>query len=167
MTLAPEFSRTLPWAAVGQEGRRQAVEATPEECAALAVRFGIPAIESFRAELDLRLEGNDAIRAQGRLTARVVQSCVVTLEPVPQSVEEPVDLRFLGARQEPSDDPEGPDEIPTERNVLELGEALAEQLSLALDPYPRAPGATLPDEVAAAEEPARRNPFNVLKGGKA
>jgi len=169
MTVAPEFSRTLPWAAIGQEGRRQSLRASPEECAALAERFGIPAVEAFSAELELRLEGNNAIRVRGRLSARVVQSCVVTLEPVAQSVEEAVDLRFLAAGEEPGDDPEGPDEIPTERNVLELGEALAEQLSLALDPYPRAPGAALPAEVRKDEEegPPRRNPFAVLKGGKA
>ncbi|MXP65778.1 DUF177 domain-containing protein [Roseomonas sp. M0104] len=167
MTVAPEFSRTLPWAAVGQEGRRQSLRATPEECAALAARFGIPAIEAFTADLELRLEGDAAIRARGHLSARVVQSCVVTLEPVPQSVEDEVDLRFLAAGEEPGDDPEGPDEILAERDVLELGEALAEQLSLALDPYPRAVGAELPSEVREEVEPPRRNPFGVLKGGKA
>jgi len=168
MTVAPEFPRPLPWAAVGQDGRRQTLEATSEECAALAARFGIPAVESLRAELELQPESDNIIRARGHLSARVVQSCVVTLEPVPQNVEEEVDLRFLAEGQEPSDDPEGPDEIPTERDILELGEALAEQLSLALDPYPRAPGAALPEEVTATEEePARRNPFSVLKGGKA
>ncbi|MDJ0389449.1 YceD family protein [Roseomonas sp. E05] len=168
MTIAPEFSRTLPWAAVGQEGRRQSLQATPAECAALARRFGIPAIEAFSAELELRPEGDEAIRVRGHLSARVVQSCVVTLEPVAQSVEEAVDLRFLAAGEEPSEDPEGPDEIPAERDLLELGEALAEQLALALDPYPRAPGAELPLEVREEEEePLRRNPFSVLKGGKA
>jgi len=172
MTIAPEFSRTLPWAAVGKEGRRQKLEATAEECAALARRFGIPAIEAFSAELELRPEGSEAIRARGHLSARVVQSCVVTLEPVAQTVEEPVDLRFLAEGEEPGDDPEGPDEIPTERDLLELGEALAEQLSLALDPYPRAPGAELPAEILTEspeeeEEPVRRNPFSILKDRKA
>lgn len=166
-----EFSRTLPWVAVGPEGRRQSLRATEAECAALARRFGIPAVTAFGAELELRVEGGGAIRARGRLQASVVQSCVVTLEPVAQKVEDAVDLRFLPSGREPSDeDPNGPDEIPTERGVMELGEALAEQLSLALDPYPRAPGASLPamEEDAAAPEPGpeRPNPFAVLKGGK-
>lgn len=171
MTEALEFSRTLPWVAVSAEGRHQDLRATPEECAALARRFGIPAIESFSASLDLRQERGGTIRARGSLSAKVVQSCVVTLEPVAQQVEEAVDLRFLPDGREPADDPEGPDEIMAERNVLELGEALAEQLSLALDPYPRAPGAELPPmdsvEEGGDEKPARPNPFAVLKGGKA
>lgn len=166
-----EFSRTLPWVAVGPEGRRQTVRATEAECAALARRFGIPAVNALGAELELRVEGGGAIRARGRLRASVVQSCVVTLEPVTQALDEAVDLRFLPSGKEPSDeDPDGPDEIPTERGVMELGEALAEQLSLALDPYPRAPDATLPalDAVEEEDEPAakRPNPFAVLKGGK-
>lgn len=162
-----EFSRTLPWVAVGPEGRRQKLEANEQERAALAQRFGIPAIHAFTAELELREEKSGGIRVRGRLRAEVVQSCVVTLEPVTQRLDEPVDLRFLAPGADLSDDPDGPDEIETEeRGVMQLGEALAEQLSLALDPYPRAPGAALPEimEAAAPEEaPARPNPFAVLK----
>lgn len=165
-----EFSRRLPWAAVGPEGRHQELRATPAECEALAARFGIPAIRRFEAALDLRLEAGGLVRARGRLSAEVVQSCVVTLEPVTQTVEEEVDLRFLPEGREAADDPDGPDEIPGDRAGMELGEALAEQLSLGLDPYPRAPGAALPAEISEEEEravePERRNPFAVLKGGK-
>lgn len=170
MSEALEFSRTLPWVAVGPEGRRQRVEANEQERAALARRFGIPAIHAFSAELELREEKSGGIRARGRLRAEVVQSCVVTLEPVTQSLDEPVDLRFLPPGADLSDDPDGPDEIETEeRGVMQLGEALAEQLSLALDPYPRAPGAelaaVLPEDQAEPEEaaPQRPNPFAVLK----
>ncbi|WP_419896614.1 YceD family protein [Roseomonas sp. USHLN139] len=168
-----EFSRTLPWGAIGPEGRRQAWTATPAECAALAKRFDIPAIHAFSVELQLEHERGGTIRCRGQLKAQVVQSCVVTLEPVEQAVEEAVDLRILPPGRDATDDPEGPDEIETERGSIELGEPLAEQLSLALDPYPRAPGAVLPEadlddeeDAAAAEAPARPNPFAVLKGGK-
>ncbi|MBI0432553.1 DUF177 domain-containing protein [Roseomonas sp. KE0001] len=163
-----EFPRSLPWAAVGPEGRHRRLEATPAECAALALRFGIPAIESLVAELDLSNEPGGTVRARGTLEARVVQTCVITLEPFGELVRDEVDLRFLPAGREPADDAEGPDEIPTEHGVMELGEALAEQLSLALDPYPRAPGASLPEVGEdVVEEPRRRNPFAVLKGSKA
>jgi len=168
MSTTLEFSRRLPWAAVGPEGRHQTLRATPAECEALAARFGIPAIHRFEVELDMKTEAGGVVRARGRLSAEVVQSCVVTLEPVTQTIEEAVDLRFLPEGREPADDPDGPDEIPSEREGMELGEALAEQLSLGLDPYPRAPGATLPLETEAEEEaePPPRNPFAVLKGGK-
>jgi uncharacterized metal-binding protein YceD (DUF177 family) len=178
---APEFSRTLSWGTVGKQEKREELKATSEECAALAARFGIPAIGSFSASLRLRQESGGAVRVRGRLTADVVQSCVVTLDPVGQHVDEPVDLRFLPEGAEMDDDPDGPDEIPTSNDLLELGEALAEQLSLALDPYPRVPGASLPEgftigednEAAPAPEadaaPARLNPFAglaALKGRK-
>ncbi|WP_159999117.1 DUF177 domain-containing protein [Roseomonas sp. 18066] len=167
-----EFSRTLPWGAIGPEGRRQAWTATAAECAALAQRFAIPAIHDFAVTLQLEHERGGTIRCRGRLVAHVVQICVVTLDPVEQVVDEAVDLRFLPPGREATDDPEGPDEIETERGSIELGEPLAEQFSLALDPYPRAPGAALPemdaeeDEAPEAEAPARPNPFAVLKGGR-
>jgi uncharacterized metal-binding protein YceD (DUF177 family) len=166
----PEFSRPLPFAAVPPEGRTRSLTATPEECAALARRFGILAVERLQGELVLRPEPGGTIRVRGSLEAAVVQNCVVTLEPVPQAVREEVDWRFLPSDREPADEADGPDEIPTENGVMELGEALAEQLSLALDPYPRAPGASLPPELTEApdaEQEVRRNPFAVLKGGKA
>jgi uncharacterized metal-binding protein YceD (DUF177 family) len=136
---------------VGPEGRRESLEAREAERAALAARFGIPAVESLRAELRLWPEADGAVRAEGSLAADVVQSCVVTLEPVPQRVEEAVSLRLLPAGTEPrDDDPDGPDDIPSENGVVDLGEAVAEQLALALDPYPRAPGAALPAEAGDA-----------------
>lgn len=150
---APEFSRLLPLGSVGQEGRQQVLEAAEGERAALAARFRIPAVESFRAELRLWPEADGSIRVDGRLAAEVVQTCVVTLEPVAQRVEEPVALRLLPSGVEPADDdPDQPDEIPSRNGAVDLGEALAEQLALALDPYPRAPGAVLPEEASDADE---------------
>jgi hypothetical protein len=73
------------------------------------------------------------------------QACVVTLDPVLQRIDEPVAWRLLPAGMEPSDGDDDPDDIETEASVADLGEALAQQLSLALDPYPRAPGAEVPE----------------------
>ena len=141
-----EFSRPLPLGLVGPEGRREVLEADEAERAALVRRFGIPAVESLRAELLLRPETDGAVRAEGRIDASVVQLCVVTLEPVAQRLEEAVDLRLLPPGREPQDEADEPDEIATEGGVADLGEAVAEQLALCLDPYPRAPGAILPTE---------------------
>lgn len=155
----PEFSRPLALGRVGPEGRREVVEADAAEREALARRFGIPSIGRFRAELTLRPEPDGAVRAEGRLEAEVVQSCVVTLEPVPQRVEEAVALRFLPAGREPNEGPEEVDEVETGQDgTADLGEALAEQLALALDPYPRAPDATLPE----AATDASAHPFAAL-----
>ncbi len=142
----PEFSRPLPLGLVGPEGRREVLEADEAELGALARRFGIPAVDRLRAELRLSQEADGAVRAEGRLTADVVQTCVVTLEPVWQRVDQEVALRLLPSGREPRDAPDQADEIATRDGVADLGEAMAEQLALALDPYPRAPGAVLPAE---------------------
>ncbi len=157
----PEFTRPVPVGAIPAGGREERLVATPAECAALAARFMIPAVEALDATIRLVPEPGGSVRATGRLAARVVQTCVLTLDPVTQAVEAPIDLRFLPGEAALSDDPEGPDEIPFDHGMVDLGEAIAEQLSLALDPYPRAPGARLPEtgEVPAPEKP---NPFAVL-----
>ena len=129
------------------------LEATSEECAALARRFGILSIESLRAELLLRPDPDGAVRVTGRLLAAVTQSCVVSFEPVAQQVVEPVTCRLLPSGQDPSEGVDEIDDIPTEHDIADLGEAIAEQLSLALDPYPRAPDATLPAEAQDAAGP--------------
>ena len=162
--MAPEFSRPVSLARLSPEGREERLVATPAECAALAQRFAIPAINRFSAVLRLRAEPGGLATVSGRISAEVVQACVVTLDPVVQQVEEAVALRILPPGEEPSDDPEGPDEIEAEGDSVDLGEAMAEQLSLALDPYPRAPGAALPGPEAPPEapEPAPKSPFAAL-----
>ncbi|WP_149535374.1 YceD family protein [Siccirubricoccus phaeus] len=148
--MPPEFSRRLPLGLVGPGGRRESLVATPEECAALAARFDLLGIDSLSAELHLRPDADGAVLAAGELRAEVIQACVVTLESVPQRVEERLAFRLLPPGQAESDGPEDLDEIACPDGVADLGEAVAEQLALALDPYPRAPGAELPPEAQDA-----------------
>ena len=155
----PEFSRPLALGLLGSAARREEIEASDAECTALAARFGVLGIGGLRASLDLTAEPDGSVIARGVLRAAVTQECVVTLDPVTQQVEEAVALRLLPPGRDPEDGPEDLDEIPSGRGgVVDLGEVLAEQLSLALDPYPRAPGAALPEE---AQE-AAATPFAAL-----
>lgn len=160
--IRPEFSRPVR---LTPDRREVTLEASEQERAALAGRFGILGIHALHATLRLEPEPGGSTRARGRLVAEVEQACVVTLEPVRQSVEVPLDLRILEEGEEPADDdPDSPDEIESQGGLVDLGEAVAEQLALALDPYPRAEGATLPElesepEAAPEEEQKRRNPF--------
>lgn len=162
--MTPEFSRPIALARIPPEGRQVALQATPAECGALALRFGILAVNRFACDLQLRPEPGGGTAIEGRISAEVVQDCVVTLEPVVQQVAEAVHLRILGPGEEPSDDPEAPDDVDAPGDVADLGEALAEQLALALDPYPRAPGAVLPEEVAAEPEAPPEPPANPFAG---
>lgn len=143
--MTPEFHRPVGFGRLPEEGRAERLVATADECAALARRFGILGVNRLEAELRLRPAPGALAAVDGRLSAEVVQACVVTLEPVLQHVSEAVSLRILAPGATPSEDPEAPDEVEATGETVELGEALAEQLSLALDPYPRAPGASLPD----------------------
>jgi uncharacterized metal-binding protein YceD (DUF177 family) len=158
--MTPELSRPLGLGRIPEAGRTERVVATAAECAALALRFGIPAVHALSAELNLKREPGGAIAAEGALAAEVTQDCVVTLEPVRQAVRAPLRLRFLPEGASLSDDPEAPDEIEFAGEFLELGEAVAEQLALALDPYPRAAGAAEAEPAPAAE--ARPRPFAAL-----
>jgi len=140
--MQPEFSRPTR---MPLEARRLHLVATPAECAALALRFSILGIARFTADLALTPETGGALRVAGRLEAEVRQECVVSLDPVVQRIAASIVLRVLNEGEMPADvDPESPDEIESHKGMVDLGEACAEQLALALDPYPRHPDAALP-----------------------
>lgn len=172
--IPPEFSRMVRVDRIPASGMALDIEAKPAERVALADRFGIPSIDMLRAELTLRvLAGGAVVRVTGRIQAQVVQTCVVTLEPVPESVDERFTLSFgrevaeeIGAEIELSLDEEDPPD-PIVDGAIDVGEAVAEHLALALDPFPRKPGIVFEggEEEAAgeAEEPEEKpNPFAVL-----
>ena len=71
----------------------------------------------------------------------------MSLDAFAAVVVEEFAVRFVpaGAESDNADDPDEPDELSIEAGLLELGEATVEQLALALDPYPRKPGAVLPE----------------------
>jgi uncharacterized metal-binding protein YceD (DUF177 family) len=144
--MTPEFPHPLVLAHVPAAGQAQHLRASLAECGALARRMGILAVHSLTADLLLRPVEEGRIAVTGRLRAEVEQECVVSLEPVRQVVEEDIAWRLLPDGMEPSDGDDDPDDIEGPGGVADLGEALAQQLSLALDPYPKAPGAQRPDD---------------------
>ena len=124
----------------------------------------IPAVLSLRCTFRLTLESGGVVLAEGALEARLVRDCVVSLEPFETAVAERFRLRFVPAEllaeadEDALLDPDADDEIPYDGAAIDLGEAAAEQLALAMDPYPRRPGAALPDEASEAAE----SPFAAL-----
>lgn len=157
--MQPELHRPLPFERVGPNGLDVTVEATPEECAALAERMKLPAIQRLVCTFHLSPLGTRRVLATGRLEAEVTQTCVVTLEDFAESLTEDFRIRFvpedeIAEELELDDD----DEVPFGNGVLDLGEAAAEQLGLGLDPYPRMPGAELP----SPDEADEARPFGAL-----
>jgi hypothetical protein len=140
---APEMQRLFPITRIG-DGIRFVVDSKPEERAALAPRMGLVTIHTLTCRFDLRRDVGDAIEAKGLLQARVTQTCVVSLEAFDADIAEAFSVRFVPAGTESDDlELEAEDEIGYEGGILDLGEATSEQLALALDPFPRKPGAEL------------------------
>jgi hypothetical protein len=144
--VTPELHRPVAPDRVGGAGLHCTVEATADECAALAQRMNLPAVLSLSCRFHLEREPGGTLMARGHLVARVVQTCVLSLDDFIATVEERFEVRCVAAGTESDDpDPEAQDEFIYAEGVIDLGEAATEQFALALDPYPRAPGAVLPD----------------------
>ena len=157
---ALELSHPIPADRVGALGLTVTVEASAAECAAIARRLLIPSVESVQCRWSLRPAPGGVVEADGSLRARLHQECVVSLDAFAVDVVEEFAVRFVpaGDESEEADDPDVPDELPITDGTLELGEATVEQLALTLDPYPRKPGAVLPEDVT----PVPDNPFGAL-----
>ena len=151
-------------------GRELTVEADQTARDAVAALLGILAVDQLSAALHA-VPFRGGLHVTGQLDADVRQQCVVTLEPVSEHIEEPVDRVFLPGRR-PADgtvsgqaifvDPEGEDEPDWfDGEYLDLAPLLIETLALALDPFPRAPGAVLDGDPAPRDD-ADASPFAVL-----
>lgn len=156
-------------------GAPQTGAATPEECAALALRYDVPAVRWLRYAAKAEPFGRGGWRITGEAEAGLEQHCVVTLDPVETTVRESFDRRFVPQAQIPepapgseveldedsADAPEGHD------GAIDLGEIAAEAVALGIDPYPRAAGAEIgsvlkgPDGAEPLTDAAAR-PFAAL-----
>ncbi|HLM41687.1 MAG TPA: DUF177 domain-containing protein [Microvirga sp.] len=141
-TVGP-LSRPVDVMNIPPRGQEVHVEATAEECAALAADFGLPGIR--RLSGDYRLTNSaKGVHVTGLVKASITQICVVTLEPFDSDVEEEVEVDFAEPAGMPAEPPtdineyEPPDEIVN--GQVDLGALTSEFLVLGLDPYPRKPG---------------------------
>ena len=173
--LRPELSRTVPVADVGEAPLEVTVVADEGERKALARRFGLIAIESLSGAVTVeRTEARDGsgpvIRVTLGFAAKVTQRCVVSLEPVEAAVsEQGLVVEFaldLEAGPRPGEevvlsleDVEPPEPLPGD--AIDVGELLAQEVALALDPYPRRPGAQTAAPVEG--DTPRPNPFAALE----
>jgi len=195
------FSRPLAATDVPEDGLELAIAADSKERAALAEADGLPAVNRLEAKLRVTAQGRGGLRVAGELSADLRQICVVTLEEFDARVVEPIDVSFapeassaapptttdrISRRRREAAPPEEPKEPRTSRHIadldadapdplvdgrIDLGAIVAEFFALALDPYPRKPGARFapPGEEAAAEEkeekeaPTKASPFARLR----
>lgn len=156
-----ELSRPFAIERMG-EASRATVEATPAECQAVAARLGIVSVASLTCHYQLRRWEGATVQAHGQLRASVRQSCVITIEEFDTVVAEDFEIRFVPEGMESEDiDLDAPDEIPYAGASIDLGEATVEQLALCLDPFPKKPGAALPESADDVSD----HPFAMLRRG--
>jgi uncharacterized metal-binding protein YceD (DUF177 family) len=159
---------------MGAGGAALEIVASEGERAALARRFGFLGLPTFSARVTVDRRPGGQVVVEGRLRGRIVQACVLTLDPVAQDLDDAFRIVF---KQDMADDrdPESGEAVlssqadapePLPGNVLDVGEIVAEQLSLVADPYPRRPGAKLEDVLPKprhggrkGHQEQRRHPF--------
>jgi hypothetical protein len=172
----PEFSRIVPTQRLSLQVSTHRITANAAERAALAGRLGLISLDRLEAEIRLWRDGSD-IRLEAELSADLVQVCVVTLEAVPVGITEDFALRYRPGIDDDeaeliaAEDPEADIVEPLTGESIDIGEAVAQQLSIAMEPYPRATNAPVPgadDSVDAVPEASagRSGPFGILAAMK-
>lgn len=177
MLATPEFSRTVSIDELSTGELQRHLSASQQELVALAERFGLAGLTGLEADAHLRAEEQGKIRVKVTFTADVLQSCVVTLEPVSARLNEEFEVVFA---PETGDAGLDRDEIvidvtetdppePLIGDSVDIGELVAQHLALAIDPYPRKAGVDWrPDEATepADDDGQAESPFAVLAGLK-
>ena len=172
--IEPEFSRLFDLKELEKTPCIIDLNANEEECALLANRFDQQSVGCLSANLVLVwLEAEEVLSISGRFQAEILQTCVISLEPVSAELDEEINLVFARDFEKSADIVDPEDAEPLDGNVIDLGELVAEEFSLALEPYPRrpdidrgsidlGPGASLISEEGAQKGPEGGNPFAVL-----
>ena len=170
--------RADPWSVpiavekIPETGLHRDIEADRAARNAMAEAAGLREILSASASIDVTPDSGGRFHVLGRVRARIGQTCVVTLDPIENDIDEPIDLILAPPEQIPAladlvddgdeseaDIPDPPE--PIENGMIDLGRLATDALFLAIDPYPRKPDAVFEPLVAAADP--EDHPFAALK----
>ncbi len=138
----PEFSFEITLDDLPKGGRQFAIEASPAERDAVANRLGVLAVDAFSGALQVAA-ARDKFSVRGRVAARLKRECVVSLEEIVEEINEPFEVEFVRRAEALEGDDDLSLDAPElhEDATFDIGELLVQQLSLAMDPFPRKPGA--------------------------
>ncbi len=160
-----EFARPVRVDTIGTAPREITLEADADERAALARRFDIVSLDVLTATASVVRQESE-IRVAGHLSARLVQSCVATDVPLPAAIDVPFAVAFRTEMADAPDDAElsadDCDVVFYEGGAIDLGEAVAETLALAINPYPRSPHADAVLKEMGVLGEAEAGPFAAL-----
>jgi uncharacterized metal-binding protein YceD (DUF177 family) len=167
-----------PWtvpvavAQIPDTGLHRDISAGPATREAMAELGGLREILSANASLDVTPKSGGRVHVTGRVQARIGQTCVVSLDPIENDLDEAIDLIFAPPEQIPqladlvdeaaeseTEIPDPPE--PIENGMIDLGRLATDALFLAIDPYPRKPDAVF--EAPVVPPDPEDHPFAVLK----
>lgn len=179
MTMAqPEFSHPVKVDSLPDKETNFKIEANPQERQALAERFGLVSLQSLMAEVTVcRRKKGRLYAVKGKMTASLTQQCVITLEPLNSDIA--CDFEVLFSEEEVEQEPEKLDELVIDmqdlpelivEGIIDIGEVVAEQLSLEIDQFPRKDDAIFENDYNQPKEGVKQddsgqkrdNPFDVL-----
>ncbi len=169
----PMFSRKVPAASLPRGGQGFHIAAKGDALAAVAADLDAPRVDRLEADLMLRPASGGRLLVEGSATATVWRTCVVTLDDFPEDVATAISATFVeperlpkptGREIERSLDDEDPPE-PLVDGAVDIHALVVEFVALALEPYPRKPGAVLPEDAAGDAGP--ESPFAALAALKA
>lgn len=174
MSMPPQAESEFSYPIVPSELGDEAVtlELGPDAAAraALAARFGLVDLIAFSATVRAGwAHGGRLFKLAGQIRAELVQTCVVTQEPVRGRIDEPFEIFYRpgGVDPEDRDGTEAADAEPLSSDSLDVGEAVAAELALAIDPYPRKPGVGYETGPSAPENGPLRDHGAGPQGGAA
>lgn len=177
---AVEFSRPVDVTTIGASGREIKLSATEEECAALATRFSVLSMDNLMAECHLIPTKRGEYKLTASFSVNVVQSCIISLDPIEDILSSNFEVSLLNSsRRKSNDNVEIEFDVDEEdfeyitSNQIDVGEIIAQHLSLEINPYPRKQEATgdelgikILKEEEVVLESQKKNPFAVLKSLK-
>lgn len=154
---------------IPRAGVTQHRQASPELREELAADLDIPACNSLVADYRIQNAGKGRFELTGRVKAALMRTCIVTLEPVPEDIDEPLDCTFLPPEQIPNNQAEEEEALAVEEieairhDRLEVGRVIYEVVAASMDPYPRTANAELEDATEGqAEDQSSEHPFAAL-----
>jgi uncharacterized metal-binding protein YceD (DUF177 family) len=164
MVSASEFSHPIKLSEIGSHSHNIRLSADEAARAALVTRFDLVSLDYLEAEISLKPEAAGVV-ATGRFTAKLAQHCIASSDPVPASLDEPVNIRFIpeptisGEFELEADDC---DTMFHDGQTIDLGEAVVQSLGLALNPYPRSPDADKILKAAGVKSEEEEAPLGAL-----
>jgi len=175
MTSTTDLSLVLRASTLEKKPTKAVLVASAADKASLAERFGLVSLESLNADVEIRNNGADkGVLIEGHLKAAFSQRCVATLAEVPEVLDTDFSLLLVDPEmalrmdeEESYLDPDAPDYDALEGDDIDVGEIVAQTLSISMNPYPRAEGGVVnapKNRHITLDEPEleKPNPFAAL-----